>query len=222
MEVFWTKIMESMECTTLLLLFAHSKYPFPGFAYLYIPAADGAGPYLKVMELAAAKSLIQHKAVARTGIPAQWADLGCGSGVFTRALAELLPPDSLIYAVDRHTPDLPVHHEGTRIETIQRDFFMESLDLPPLDGLLMANSLHFIPRQAALLDKLRGLLKKQGIFLLVEYDTDIPAGRWNPFPVSFAALPRLFNPIGYTVIEQLQIRRSRFGHQKLYAALIRQ
>lgn len=174
------------------------------------------------MELAAAKSLIQHKVFAKTGIPTQWADLGCGSGSFTRALAELLPQASLIYAVDRHTPNLPAHHDGTRIETIQRDFYLEPLDLPPLDGLLMANSLHFIPRQAALLDTLCGLLKKRGIFLLVEYDTDIPAGRWNPFPVPFAALPSLFNPIGYTVIERIHTRPSRFGHQNLYAALIRQ
>ena len=30
-----------------------------------------------------------------------WADLGCGSGAFTKALAVILPGNSVIYAVDK-------------------------------------------------------------------------------------------------------------------------
>ena len=38
--------------------------------------------------------------------PGTWADLGCGDGVFTLLLAELLPPGSNVYAVDRDAADL--------------------------------------------------------------------------------------------------------------------
>lgn len=36
-----------------------------------------------------------------------WADLGCGSGTFTRALASLLPVGSKVLAVDKERQDLP-------------------------------------------------------------------------------------------------------------------
>jgi hypothetical protein len=54
----------------------------------------------------------------------------------------------------------------------------------------------------------------------VEYDTEIPINRWNPFPVPFKALHGLFSPLGYHTIEKLQTRLSRFGRQNIYAARI--
>ena len=45
-----------------------------------------------------------HVRLLRDGVPHEpgtWADLGAGSGAFTLALADLLPPGSLIYAVDK-------------------------------------------------------------------------------------------------------------------------
>lgn len=174
------------------------------------------------MELTEAKTLIAHDSLSHAAVPALWADLGCGSGLFTRALAELLPRDSVIYAVDRRrVTDIPTRYAGVGIDTLQKDFLRDPLDLPPLDGLLMANSLHFIPQQAALLSRLRRLLKNDGGFLLVEYNTATAVGRWNPFPVPFDALPGLFHPLGFSIIELLETMPSRFGRQNLYAAWIR-
>ena len=35
-----------------------------------------------------------------------WADLGCGSGTFTLALAAMFVPDSLVYAIDTNAASL--------------------------------------------------------------------------------------------------------------------
>jgi precorrin-6B methylase 2 len=35
-----------------------------------------------------------------------WCDLGCGTGTFTLALATLLPPSSVIYAIDKDEKSL--------------------------------------------------------------------------------------------------------------------
>jgi trans-aconitate methyltransferase len=79
-----------------------------------------------------------------------WADLGCGDGVFTRLLAEWLPAGSLVYAVDRDAAALrrlqqalAGSNRGVTVLLRQADF-THPLDLPPLDGMLLANSLHFV------------------------------------------------------------------------------
>ena len=58
------------------------------------------------MELSTAIALIR-KGIRNESIePQVWADLGAGSGLFSRALATLLPPASKIYAVDRDQASL--------------------------------------------------------------------------------------------------------------------
>src|ERR1700730_13739469 len=78
--------------------------------------------------------------------PVKWADLGCGTGLFTRALAELLPPGSTIYAVDERAEALKKIQDSSRqhIIRIKPNFVDDDLSLARLDGLLMANSLHFV------------------------------------------------------------------------------
>src|SRR3712207_757173 len=108
-------------------------------------------------------------ALIRNGVPAgggTWADLGAGSGNFTRALAELLGPGSTIFAVDRNawlitqlSAALARVPSQTTIVAKLGDF-TGPLELPPLDGILMANALHFVRDQAGTLERVAANLRQ--------------------------------------------------------------
>ena len=78
-----------------------------------------------------------------------WADFGAGSGAFTLALRELVGPDSQIYAIDKDRGSLRQLQDAyqarfpgaANLHLLTADF-SHNLALPPLDGVLMANSLH--------------------------------------------------------------------------------
>lgn len=173
------------------------------------------------MELSAALHLIRHPRLLSPG-PACWADLGCGSGLFTTALAQILPRGSTVYAVDRSRLSLeqvPSVPGGLRVKKLLADFAAEDLPLPPLDGVLMANSLHYVEDQEAFLARAPKWLKPQGCFLLVEYDTDQP-NKWVPYPIPFNSLAGRFSPLGFRNIEKIAERPSVYRSAPIYAALI--
>ncbi|GAB3320903.1 class I SAM-dependent methyltransferase [Larkinella ripae] len=153
--------------------------------------------------------------------PAVWADLGCGSGLFTHALAALLIHPATLYAVDKNPVFLPKRPvpAHTTIRERQLDFVKDELDLPVLDGILMANSLHFVADKKALIQQLKAHLKPNGGFLLVEYDTDTP-NPWVPHPVSFQSLTKLAQETGFLSVNRINERPSAYGHSKLYAAYL--
>lgn len=102
--------------------------------------------------------------------PQSWCDLGSGSGTFTRALAQLLAPGSTIYAVDfdaKSLDEIPDRHNDVEILKIVGDIESSTLRLPSVDGVLVANTLHFIREQESLL---RRLLTVTDRFLVVEYE----------------------------------------------------
>jgi SAM-dependent methyltransferase len=151
---------------------------------------------------------------------ARWADLGCGAGLFSYALAHFLPTGSHIYAIDRvlslkggPTPN------GVEVIPQRKDFVTDPLELQNMDGFLLANALHYVKNKPALIDKLKGSLNRNGRLLIVEYNTDRPVPIWVPYPVSFASLTSLFRSAGYGVVQKLGERPSRFGGT-MYAALI--
>ena len=132
------------------------------------------------------------------GAGSVWADLGCGDGIFTAALATLLGPDTEIYAVDTNENALhSLVRNSTRdapnavVRAVQADFG-RTLDLPPLDGVLMANSLHFICPKQSVLSRIIPMLKTNGQLIVVEYNTS-QGNPWVPYPlddVGFLALAR--------------------------------
>lgn len=131
------------------------------------------------------------------GVPRErgvWADLGAGGGAFTAALRTLLPADATIYAVDRdggavRQVQALATQPGALIQPVQADF-SQPLTLPPLDGLLRANALHFVRPQPRVLTQLAQYLRPGGRLLVVEYDLALPRP-WVPFPISADAFPAL-------------------------------
>lgn len=151
-----------------------------------------------------------------TPSPTRWADLGCGSGLFTLALAHYLAPGSTIEAIDLHPT---IRHQttpgGVTIRPRIADFTRDDLVLAGLDGILMANSLHYVRDKTAFLAR----IKEVPALLLVEYDTDRPVPRWVPYPVSFASASALFAAAGRPQVRKLGTRPSAFGRAELYGAL---
>ncbi len=112
----------------------------------------------------------------------RWADLGAGEGNFTRALSDLLGPEAHITAVDKDAGALRAI--GGNIETRVADF-TKPLDLHDLDGIVMANSLHFVRDKQPVLEAVQQMLRPGGRLIVVEYGAD-RGNPWvpHPFPAS--------------------------------------
>lgn len=173
------------------------------------------------MELDLAIKLINHKSITRTA-KTVWADVGSGSGLFTNALATLLIPGSKIYAIDKNAEALRKLREprDVAVERIHADFLRDELNLHNLDGILMANSLHFVQDKVSFINKMGKCLKTGGSFLIIEYDTDT-SNVWVPFPLSHPSLQRLFKKAGYDSIQKIREVPSRYRRANIYSVLVR-
>ena len=156
---------------------------------------------------------------ATAAAPLRWADLGCGAGLFTEALAQFLPRGSTIYGVDLRPTLYSEVVNGVALFPIQADFINIPLPFSDLDGILMANSLHYVEDKPAFLEKIKGYLKPGAPLLFVEYDSDRPVPTWVPWPISSASLQPLLAKAGWTNVQKLAERPSVYGHSNLYAAL---
>jgi ubiquinone/menaquinone biosynthesis C-methylase UbiE len=144
-----------------------------------------------------------------------WADLGSGEGAFTLALADLLGPTGSIHTVDRDGTALQVQLQifreafpNTKIMPLVADF-TKPLELPPLDGVVMANSLHFVRDKQAVLRRVGGYLRPGGRLVLVEYDSD-HGNPWVPFPLSFGTWTIVAAQAGFRDTRLLASIASRF------------
>ncbi|HSC38182.1 MAG TPA: methyltransferase domain-containing protein [Chitinophagaceae bacterium] len=174
------------------------------------------------MTLKEAISLINNRLTGPNG-PVRWADLGCGEGLFTLALASLLPAGSVIYGVDKNNPLKKQTTAGdVDIIPISADFVTDPLPFNNLDGLLMANALHYVKDKEAFIHRVKTITTGNAMLLIVEYDTDTPVPTWVPYPVSFSSLTKLFTGAGYAAVQKLNERPSIYGRAHMYAALVEQ
>ena len=152
-----------------------------------------------------------------------WADLGAGSGAFTLALADLIGPHGIIHAIDRDRGALAELRSAFVSSVPQAELrvraadFTRRLDLSDLDGIVMANSLHFVDDKTAVLSLVRGYLKRGGRLLLVEYDSD-RGNTWVPHPMSFETWRDVAAEAGFVETRRLATVPSRFLH-RIYSAL---
>ena len=150
-----------------------------------------------------------------SGAGTEWADLGSGEGAFTLALADLLGPGGTIDTVDRDAGALRVQSRRlgeafphVTVTPVVADF-SGPLGLPPLDGIVMANSLHFEHDKLAVLRLVRGYLRPEGRLVLVEYDSD-HGNTWVPYPLSYPTWAALAEQAGFHDTRRLTAVPSRF------------
>lgn len=170
-----------------------------------------------------------HVRLIAPGVPARsggvWADLGAGDGAFTLALREITGPDVTLYAVDRDRSALSALRAAmdrtfpdTQLHTIRADM-TEPLALPTLDGIVIANALHYVADQPRFLRSLPARMAPASRLIVVEYDSD-QGNRWVPHAVSANTFVALARDAGFqspTVIGRVP---SRFLGS-IYAAIAR-
>jgi SAM-dependent methyltransferase len=136
----------------------------------------------------------------------RWADLGAGEGAFTLALADLLGPDAHIVAVDKDARALRAIGHG--IETSVADF-TKPLDLRDLDGIVMANSLHYVRDRQPVLQWVRAMLRPGGRLIIVEYGAD-RGNPWVPYPFTYPRWETMAAQAGFKNTRLLKTVPSRW------------
>ena len=152
-----------------------------------------------------------------------WADLGSGGGAFTLALAELLGPTGQIYSIDkkknglrRQARKMRDRFLDTNLQTITADY-TRPLDLPPLDGVVTANALHFQRQKDGVLQLIYSYLQPGGRLILVEYNVDRD-NFWVPYPLSYPSWEKLAGRNGFVGTRLLRTRPSSFLRE-IYSAV---
>lgn len=154
----------------------------------------------------------------REGVDAKggsWADLGAGEGAFTAALADLLGRGAHITAVDRDSgsirtlaADMGRRFPATRLEILVADF-SRPIALTDLDGIVMANSLHFIRDKRPVLARVKSMLRPGGRLIVVEYGSD-RGNPWVPHPFTFGTWVNMATEAGFERTRQIGSVPSRY------------
>jgi len=167
-----------------------------------------------------------HVYLLQSGVPTPgdvWLELGSGEGAFTLALADLIGPTGTIYSVDldqralnTQEREMYARFPGTTVHYLRADF-SQPLNVPTVDGLLMANSLHFHRDKNAILQLVRGYLRPDGRLIMVEYNVD-RGNTWVPHPISYPSWEKLARDNGFGKTRLIATKPSRFLNE-IYAAL---
>lgn len=169
-----------------------------------------------------------HVALLRGGIDQPggvWADVGSGTGAFTLALADLIGPTGVIYSIEQDRSALAQQERALRqrfprsiVHYRAADFTRPIRDsVPALDGIVMANALHFHRRTAPIVQLLKSYLRPQGRFILVEYNFE-QGNSAVPYPVPYRVWEQLAHSCAFTHTQLLMTRPSRFL-KEIYSAV---
>ena len=167
-----------------------------------------------------------HVNLLRAGVPTiggVWADLGSGAGAFTLALADLLGGAGGIYSVDKDAGALREQERTMRVRFPNAVVhyhvadFTTPLDMPLLDGVIIANALHFTREKAHVVQSIKSYLRPDGRLILVEYNVD-RGNTWVPYPLSYSTWELLAQSCGFISTKLLATVPSRFLGE-IYSAL---
>jgi hypothetical protein len=82
---------------------------------------------------------------------------------------------------------------------------------------LVANTLHFIRDQAAVLGRLVSWLRPEGSAVVIEYDQR-SRSQWVPYPIDAASLPEVFRSASLTPPRECARMSSAYGGE-MYVAV---
>jgi ubiquinone/menaquinone biosynthesis C-methylase UbiE len=105
------------------------------------------------------------------------------------------------------------------VDFIRADFDKDELQLEELDGILIANALHYVVDKAALITRLERMFSGEPCFIIIEYETD-RRNPWVPYPIPFEKLKLLFVLLGYRSVLKINERQSAYRSGNMYCALI--
>ena len=159
-----------------------------------------------------------HVALIRAGVEgagSRWLELGAGEGAFTLALADILGRGADILASDRDPRIMSaigtrvrLQFPHARVRTRVFDF-SDAIPYGPFDGVLAANSLHYVRDRDLTLRSIRFALVPEGRLVVVEYDAD-RGNPWVPYPFSFPTWRREATLAGFDEPRLLHRVPSRF------------
>jgi ubiquinone/menaquinone biosynthesis C-methylase UbiE len=136
-------------------------------AYVKKFEAEDREPYARRHEIVAALALTPGMVVA---------DIGAGTGLFTRLMAEKVGPEGKVYAVDI-APEFLAHiaayakkNGKKQILTVRGDQQTTNLPKGSLDLVFLSDVYHHLERPQHILASLRESLKPGGRLVLVEFD----------------------------------------------------
>lgn len=152
-----------------------------------------------------------------------WADLGAGDGTFSLALSEIIGFGGIIFSVDQKLDllkkKLRNRYYKSQIHLYSSNILKPMPFLPELDGILLANVLHYVEDQQNFITHLEKYLKKNGVIIIVEYDRE-DSNPWVPYPLSLVSLQRLTISTEYTLPEEIGRKKSIYDDHDMYCAII--
>lgn len=132
------------------------------------------------------------------------ADIGSGSGLFTRPIAQAIAPDGIVYAVDIDEALLAIVARSASEQKIAnvRTVKGEAGDpkLPePVDVIFICDTLHHIANQESYLKNLRRYLKPGGRIAIIDFSERWPEGH-ESMRYSRAHLERWMSAGGFELV----------------------
>jgi ubiquinone/menaquinone biosynthesis C-methylase UbiE len=168
------------------------------------PQQDPEG-YAKFLEGAERVSRMQVPRVIETlgVIPGtKAADLGSGSGLFTRPMAKAAAPGGVVYAIDINDALLKIVDRSAteqKIDNIRT--VLGATDDPklpePVDLILICDTLHHIGNQPQYLKNLAKYLRPGGRIAIIDFSKDWPAGH-EAMAYSLESLEGWMRDAGFT------------------------
>lgn len=144
-----------------------------------------------------------------------YADLACGAGRYSLALAERVGPDAAIHALDLWPDGLAQLNEAAAkrsLKNIRTQLADLTKPLPLEDGsvqvCLMATALHDLPEagQETLLAEIRRILAPGGTFVLIEFkELDHGPGPSKDKKIGPEKAEAMLMPLGFVLEETLDL-----------------